>query len=103
MTSRVSVKQHAASQRNVDTGVSITQAGVNVTKSYLYYYIIIYPFECETYTNTCLQCNRVQYREFNPYSVKYYYFSNIDCSTVGDTVFIVVQSAKQSSSDLLPI
>ena len=30
-----------------------------VTKSLLHYYIIIYPFECETYTNICLQCNRV--------------------------------------------
>ena len=74
-----------------------------VTKSLLYYYIIIYPFECETYTNTCLQWIVLQYVKFNLNSVKYYSFSNIDCGTVGKTVFTVVQSAKQSSSDLLPI
>ena len=36
-----------------DAAVSSTTQ--SVTKSFLYFLYIIYPFECETYTNICLQ------------------------------------------------
>src|ERR1700682_5692083 len=57
---------HVNTHTYVDTGVSTTQAGVIVTKSFLYLLYIIYPFECETSIIYVYSGIVSQYIKFNP-------------------------------------